>query len=359
MIGRARTAEIESSQTFHLLSVVTSSLDMAEVYPGSMASPALTSIEVCAGAGGQAIGLHRAGFKHLALLEIDTNAAETLRQNGTRSGWWKPSIVYERTLVGWEPPVVPGGVDLVAGGVPCPPFSVAGKQLGWDDERDLFPALLDLVDLVRPRALMVENVRGLLGRKFLPYRAQILDRLSDMGYVGEWELLEAQDFGVPQLRPRSVLVAATQDVWNNYKWPTPGLAVTPTVGEALLSMMSSGGWSGAVEWSERADTIAPTVVGGSKKHGGADLGPSRAKAQWSERLGVNGKVLADAPPAIDYVGEPKLTVEMAAIIQGFPEDWIISGKKTARYRQIGNAFPPPVSEAVGRQIRSAITLTDG
>lgn len=316
-----------------------------------------SSIEVCAGAGGQAIGLHRAGFKHLALVELDRHAAETLRLNGQRTGWWSPSVVHEGTLVGWRPqPRVK--TDLVAGGVPCPPFSIAGRQLGEEDERDLFPAILDLVEDVKPRAVMIENVRGLLGAKFAQYRERIQARLSELGYQSEWELLEAHEFGVPQLRPRSILVAAKPQVWKYFKWPVAGEVVTPTVGEALFDLMSAGGWEGAAAWCERADVIAPTLVGGSKKHGGADLGPTRAKRHWRDELGINGKVLADAPPSANFVGDPKLTIEMAAVLQGFPADWQLAGLKTARYRQIGNAFPPPVAEAVGRSIAAALAAAD-
>lgn len=314
----------------------------------------LTSIEVCAGAGGQAIGLHRAGFKHRALVEIDPHAAETLRLNGRRTRWWSARAVHEASLIGWRPPSDLGEITLIAGGVPCPPFSIAGKQLGNNDERDLFPSLLDLVEHVQPEAVMIENVRGLLGTKFEGYRSEILGRLQTLGYKGEWELLEAHEYGVPQLRPRSVLVAARFGVWKFFKWPTPGLTPTPTVGEALGEMMAAGGWEGAEQWAALADSIAPTLVGGSKKHGGADLGPSRAKRQWSQQLGVNGKVLANEPPDPDFDGEPRLTVEMAAVIQGFPDHWELSGGKTARYRQVGNAFPPPVAEMVGRQIAAAV-----
>src|SRR5688572_12805362 len=155
-----------------------------------------TSIEVCAGAGGQAIGLHLAGFSHTALVEIDPHAAETLRINGERTGWWPADAVHEASLIGWTP-LRNNGIDLVAGGVPCPPFSIAGRQLGEEDERDLFPAILELVAHVKPRAVMIENVRGLLGKKFDPYRARIQRRLRDMGYISEWELLEAHEFGVP------------------------------------------------------------------------------------------------------------------------------------------------------------------
>ena len=312
-----------------------------------------TSIEVCAGAGGQAIGLHRAGFRHLALVEIDRHAAETLRVNGSSKKWWPKRAVFEESLIGWKPPMGIGEVTLVAGGVPCPPFSIAGKQLGASDERDLFPAILDLVTQVRPKVVMIENVRGLLGKRFDSYRADILQRLKHMGYLGEWELLEAHDYGVPQLRPRSVLIAAEPDIWRCFKWPV-ATDRRVSVGETLEESMASAGWSGATEWARAADEIAPTLVGGSKKHGGADLGPTRARKEWLDRLGVDGRGLANEPPTPNHVGPPRLTVEMAALIQGFPASWEFSGGKTARYRQIGNAFPPPVAEALGRSIRAAI-----
>jgi len=104
-----------------------------------------------------------------------------------------------------------------------------------------------------------------------------------------------------------------------------------------------------------ASSIAPTLVGGSKKHGGADLGPTRAKSQWLE-LGVDGKGLVDECPhadaPLDFI--PRLTLRMAARIQGFPDYWHFCGKKTSAYRQIGNAFPPPVAAAVGMAIASAL-----
>ena len=171
-------------------------------------------------------------------------------------------------------------------------------------------------------------------------------------------MLEAHEFGVPQLRPRSILVAAKPSVWKYFKWPVPGEVATPTVGEALFELMSSAGWEGAAAWRDNAGAIAPPLVGGSKKHGGADVGPTRAKRHWRDELGVNGLAFADAPPASGFSGDPKLTVEMAALIQGFPADWHLSGRKTARYRQIGNAFPPPVAEAVGRRIAAALEAAD-
>src|SRR5258708_36781252 len=125
-----------------------------------------TSVEVCAGAGGQAVGLEAAEFEHLALVEIDPDACETLRRN--RPKW----NVVQRDLHHFHPweHLGPGVVDLLAGGVPCPPFSMAGRQLGRDGERDLFPVVLDLARPVRPRVLVIRNVRGLPPAQVGAYR---------------------------------------------------------------------------------------------------------------------------------------------------------------------------------------------
>lgn len=314
-------------------------------------SPRFTSIEICAGAGGQAIGLELAGFAHAACVELDPAAVATLRLN--RGEEWQ---IIEADVREWS---FDGDttIDLLAGGVPCPPYSIAGRQLGADDERDLFAEVLRLAAELEPRALMIENVRGLLASKFDGYRASILSALSDMGYVGEWRLLQASDFGVPQLRPRSILVALRAGEAHHFEWPTPSSGAAPTVGEVLLPLMSKNGWRGAKAWAKNANSIAPTLVGGSKKHGGADLGPTRAKRQWAD-LGVNGLSLADDAPDRGFVGTPRLTVEMAAALQGFPSDWQFAGRKTARYRQVGNAFPPPVAAAVARQIVTAFMAAD-
>jgi DNA (cytosine-5)-methyltransferase 1 len=125
------------------------------------------------------------------------------------------------------------------------------------------------------------------------------------------------------------------------------------VGEALLDLMEARGWTDARAWASRADQIAPTLVGGSTKHGGPDLGPTRARREWAA-LGVNGKLVAEHPPARDHVGMPFLTVDMAARLQGFPPDWRFAGPRTHAYRQVGNAFPPPVARAIGRAIAAAV-----
>lgn len=247
------------------------------------------------------------------------------------------------------------GVDLLAGGVPCPPFSKAGKQLGEQDERDLFPEALRLVDECKPKAVMLENVRGFLDAVFTDYRGSLKAELRNLGYDASWHLLNASDFGVPQLRPRVVIVAIRRDLARGFYPPIPLTdgRMAPTVGEALVDLMMANGWERALEWAAGASEIAPTLVGGSKKHGGADLGPTRARKAWAT-LGVNAKSLADSAPEKGFEGMPRLTLRMAARIQGFPDDWDFAGGKTAAYRQIGNAFPPPVAKAVAFRIREAI-----
>ena len=300
-------------------------------------------LELCAGAGGQALGFERAGFDHAALIDLDRHACATLRMN--RPYWnvieadlWRIDTAY------WA------GVDVVAAGLPCPPFSVAGKQLGDNDERDLFPALLRTVKAIGPRAVMVENVRGLMQRRFDVYRDQVSIALTAMGYAVTWRLLDAYDFGTPQHRTRSFMVAVDAD--QMFSWPEPN-GGGGTVGEALYDLMAEDGWDMADEWAERASRPAPTLVGGSHKHGGPDLGPTRARAAWA-LLGVDGLGIADSPPAPNFRGNPRLTVNMAAKLQSFPTEWKLAGSKTQRYRQVGNALPVDLGTAMARAVAKCL-----
>lgn len=306
----------------------------------------LTCVEICAGAGGQALGLDMAGFTHIALVEYEKEYCEVLKTN--RPNW---NVICEdvHNFDGTKY----HGVDLLAGGVPCPPFSVASKQLGKDDERDLFPEALRLIKEISPRAVMLENVRGFLDPKFDGYRNYILKSISELGYTVSIKLLNACDYGVPQLRPRVVIVGIRNDEKGKFSYPDERLEITPTVGETLKNLMGANGWEKTEEWAEHADKIAPTIVGGSKKHGGPDLGPVRARRAWAE-LGVNGNGVANTAPLPGFDGMPKLTKEMIALIQGFPPEWDFGPKKTAACRMIGNAFPPPVAKAVGLQIRRCL-----
>ncbi|GAA4169885.1 DNA (cytosine-5-)-methyltransferase [Gryllotalpicola koreensis] len=316
---------------------------------------ALSVVEICAGAGGQALGLELAGFEHRLAVELDENAAATLRFNRPE---WEVRVGDVADSSVWNPSEYADELSLLAGGVPCPPFSIAGKQLGTGDERDLFAWAVELAGKMQPRAVLLENVRGLSMPRFAAYRQHVKDRLAELGYWSDWKLLEARDFGVPQLRPRFILVALRSEDARYFSWPKP----TPfigTVGSALADLMGERGWRGVSAWAKRASGIAPTIVGGSKKHGGADLGPTRARKAWAA-LGVDGIGVADEAPGPDIpeAFTPKLTTEMIARIQGWgasPEyAWTFTGRKTTRARQIGNAFPPPVARAVGGAIAAAL-----
>jgi DNA (cytosine-5)-methyltransferase 1 len=307
----------------------------------------LKSLEICAGAGGQALGLEEAGFDHLVLVEIEPLACQTLKINRPQ---WR---VAQGDVRKFDASYYKGQVDLLAGGVPCPPFSVAGKQLGHLDERDLFPEAIRLIRECDPRAVLLENVRGLLDLKFESYRKKIIAEIESLGYKTDWQLLNASDYGVSQLRPRAILVAIKQEYFAYFRWPEKHKEKPEPVGDLLIEEMTAMGWENAAKWQAKANKIAPTLVGGSKKHGGADLGPTRSRKSWEE-LGIDGKGLADHPPTGNFEGNPRLTLKMVALVQGFPKEWQFAGKKTPAYKQVGNAFPPPVAKAVGKSIFKAL-----
>ena len=307
----------------------------------------LTSIEICAGAGGQALGLAMAGFAHVALVEYEEDYCKVLKMN--RPEW---NVICE-DVCNFSGLPYKGKVDLLAGGVPCPPFSVAGKQLGKSDERDLFPEAIRLISEISPRAVMLENVRGFLDPRFDGYRNEIMKDIEKLGYRVQIRLLNASDYGVPQLRPRVVIVGIRNDIEKSFVYPEGCPENTLTVGETLQDLMGENGWKNADRWRKNANKIAPTIVGGSKKHGGPDLGPARARKAWME-LGVDGSGVANNAPEEDYNGVPKLTPRMIARIQGFPDTWVFGKRKTAACRMIGNTFPPPVAKAVGEKIREVL-----
>src|SRR5579885_114417 len=147
----------------------------------------LTVLDICSGGGGEALGLEMAGFANVGAIDNDMAACQTLRLN--RPDW----NVIEDDLVR-----VSGerfrGIELLAGGVPCPPFSIAGKQLGVNDERDLFPAALRLVEETRPVAVLLENVPGFASAKFADYRNDSILRLARLGYEVDWRVLNASDY---------------------------------------------------------------------------------------------------------------------------------------------------------------------
>ena len=318
----------------------------------------LRSLDVCTGAGGLALGLEQAGFDPVLLLDNRPVACETIRLN--RPQW----NVLESDLIDFDPVEHQEtyDVDLLSAGLPRVTSAATHNRVESRIELQLLEATVMLAHAVQPRALLVENVPGLVDApEFTSIRSFIQDELVHLGYEFSWFVVNAADFGVPQDRKQGVLVALKKTESLGFVPPPPTVKQHVSVGEALRSSMSARGWIGADAWSVAADRVAPTLVGGSYNRGGADLGPSGTKNAWV-RMGVNGNALANEVPGPDGVQESdtsgselkKLTVAQTAILQGFPEDWHFCGQKTAHYRQIGHASPPPVGLALGRSIAEAL-----
>lgn len=318
----------------------------------------LTFVDVCSGAGGLASGLESAGLSPVLLLDNKPQACETLRTN--RPHW---NVVCE-DLVEFLPEAHPGtlDVDLLSAGLPRVKSSAAVGRPDSDRELRLLSAAIYLVHAVRPRALLLENLPALVDAPaYAGIRAFMEKELAHLGYRFRWFVLNAADFGVPQERRQGILVALKKPWFHGFAPPEPTVREHVPVGQVLRRSMGARGWPEADDWASHASAVAPTLVGGSDNRGGADLGPSGTKRAWA-RMGVNAGALADEVPGPDYVwprsDDParmlKITVEQAALLQSFPPDWRITGRKTARYRQIGHATPPPVGRALGAAIASAL-----
>ncbi|MGW7362339.1 DNA cytosine methyltransferase [Streptomyces sp. NPDC054841] len=318
----------------------------------------LTFVDVCSGAGGLALGLEQAGFSPRLLLDIERHACDTLKAN--RPHW----NVLEADLLDFDPVDHPEAydVDLLAAGLPRVKSSATVTRQSSDTEIRLIEATAYLVHAVQPRALIVENVPTLVEEdSFSPIRDFLHKELEHLGYELIWFVLNASAFGVPQDRKQGILVAVKHRWSSAFRPPRPTVHEYVSVGEALGPSMRSRGWPDADRWAAQATSVAPTLVGGSKVHGGPDFGPSGTKARW-RRMGVYTKSFGNEPPGPDFRWDPSLgddglvriTVDQTAILQGFPEDWHFAGGKTARYRQVGNAVPPAVGEALGRAVVNAL-----
>lgn len=309
-------------------------------------------VDVCAGAGGLALGLEGAGFEPTLLLDKKRVACETLRLN--RPEW----NVLETDLLDFDPSEHRHtyDVDLLSAGLPRVKSSATVARAETEEELRLLEAAVLLAPSIQPRALIIENVPGLVDSpKFEGVREFIRKELEHLGYRFRWFVLNAADFGVPQDRQQGVLVALKERYFHAFEPPAPTVAEHVPVGQALYHSMAARGWPGVDAWAAQAISVAPTLVGGSDNRGGADLGPTGSKKAWA-RMRVNGGALANEVPGPDDAvsGMIKLTDAQTALLQAFPQKWQFAGKKTARYRQIGHASPPPVGTALGRAVAAAL-----
>lgn len=298
-----------------------------------------------AGAGGLALGLAQCGFEPAIIFDADPDARATVEANTDWRVEPPPDDGDWRMLESQE-------ISLVAGNLSSSGISVAGPRR--DSSDDQYAHVLDLVRTISPRAVFLVNVAGLMTQRFRDLRSRVEQQLVGLGYQVAWRVIDSSWYGLPQSRRRAVLLAFKQGEFDRFVWP-PGGAEIPAVGETLLPFMASAGWPGAIQWSRLANGVAPTIVGGSKRHGGADLGPTRTKAIWYS-LGVDPRGIADYPPGpeVPVRAMPRLTNEMLAALQGFPPDWRFTGRKTSVYRQIASAFPPPTAAVLGNEIAAAL-----
>lgn len=319
----------------------------------------LTSLEICAGAGGQALGLHAGGFDALALYERNPAAAETLVANR----WFGPVQCADVTEVDFRPHR--GNVDLVAGGVPCQPHSSMGNQRGRHDERDLFLEAVRLVDEVQPRAFFFENVKGFGFRDNSDYRADLYRKFADLGYQSQLFSINGSDYGLAQLRPRVAFVGFRDVPIQRFQMPPKFPEWEPTVGAALLDLVSANGWLQAEEWAKNhANRRGSTIVGGSEQSGRLAFSSNLRKDDWIE-MKIDPFGIGEAAPGPDHRLEDlfPLTLEMGARLQGFPDGWKFIGAgeersdkdRKTKTRQIANALPPIMAHAVGLAIYTALT----
>lgn len=309
----------------------------------------LASLEICAGAGGQAIGLHAAGFDAQGIYEIKPDAVATLKANyllGPCHNADVRAVDFTRYA---------GRLDLVAGGVPCQPHSSLGLTRGREDERDLFLEAVRLVKETRPRAFFFENVKGFSFSGNTGYRAELHDLFKELGYDSKVFSLRGDHYGLAQGRPRVAFIGFRDGLLERFRMPPVMTPQPVTVGEALYDIVAKNGWEGARAWADtKACFQGPTIVGASDASGRLGFSSNLRAHKWEE-MDIDPVGIGKDSPAPGHAGSFKLTLEMGARLQGFPSTWQFVGSTTSQKRQIANALPPVMARAIGLAIHSALT----
>lgn len=330
-------------------------LDPNDLMP-QLDSNELTSLSLFAGGGGLDLGFERAGFDHRASFEILDICGQTLRANrptwDIRSGLNAGDV----RAAAFSPF---RGVDVVHGGPPCQPFSIAGKQAGADDPRNMWPDFVRCVLQTRPRAFIAENVPGMLDRKFESFISENIIAPLDGSYTIFKFKLAAHDFGVPQARRRVFFVGfrAARDA---ARWvqPVPTHGDVDTLFGPILPRNTARKSLGLPDTGY--DVVAPTLRSGftGPRNTTGVLNSKASLTVWNElHVWPNG-VQPTRSMAATYTpenGHFRMSVDDCALLQGFPVDWRFSGAVYQVLGQIGNSVCPPVAYAVARQVALALT----
>lgn len=326
-----------------------------------------TSIELFAGAGGLAIGMEKAGFKHLMLNEIDHDACRTLLRN--RPEWH----IAEGDVRKVDFSRFKDKIDLVTGGFPCQTFSFAGKKAGFNDTRGtLFFELARAVKETNAKIFVGENVKGLASHDGGRTLKVIREAIADMGYtLVEPRILHAIKYMVPQKRERLILVAIRNDLAQKaqFKWPSPYHRImtlrdaffkgelydcdTPASACAsysekkakVLAQVPQGG-----DWRDLPEGVAREFMGGSYESGGGKTGMARRLSLDEPSLTLTCSPVQKQTERCHPTETRPLSVREYARIQTFPDDWIFEGSMAAQYKQIGNAVPVNMAWALGRAL---------
>lgn len=323
----------------------------------------LLAIDLFAGAGGLSLGLQAAGFSVGAAVESDPDACATFRSHhgGT--------TVFQQDISTVDFGEMRGCFALVAGGPPCQPFSVGGKRLAADDARNGIPQFLRAVAEIGPAAVLMENVAGMATAGKRPYLLYVIGQLERLGYTTAWRVLQAADYGVAQKRPRLFVVACRRP---GFSFPLPshgparGQPHRPA-GTVIDGQQPVGQPNDAIVTYARRPSLRPGPYHGHLYNGGgrpielslpaptllASMGGN--KTPWVDTLGIvpgyHAHLMSGGRPRQGRVpGARRITVEEAALVQGFPPGTTFAGPRSSRYRQVGNAVPPLLAEQLGRAL---------
>jgi DNA (cytosine-5)-methyltransferase 1 len=326
------------------------------------ATQVIKSIDLFAGAGGLSIGLHQAGVEVICAVEYDKHAAKTFAHR------FPEAKVFSQDVRTVDLSPYRGKVDIVCGGPPCQPFSSGGLRNAADDERDMIPAFIDAVRTVAPQAFLMENVNGLTVGDRRVYLEAALEKLRALGYNLTWQVVNAADYGVPQIRKRLIVVGVKEGVFD-FPEPTHGTAAGQphlSSGEVLATVTSKTNNTAKVTYARNPDTRpnpyhgqlyngggrpldleqpAPTILasaGGNKTH---FLDLHNLVPTYHAHLGRGG-----APQTGELPGARRLTIEESAALQTFPADMVFLGPQSSQYRQIGNAVPPGLAVVIGQAL---------
>jgi len=333
--------------------------------PGPVPAP-VPVLDIFAGAGGLSIGLERAGFEAVAAAEWDPDACATYAAAHPRADLLAGDVT-GMSFRRWR-----GDVAVLAGGPPCQPWSTGGKRLGTGDPRNGWPAFLRALREIGPRAFLAENVAGLAAASRRAHLQALLGELAGLGFAVSWAILNAADYGVPQKRSRLLIVGVRDGAFE-----FPAAAFGPAAarpwrpaGEVLAAEPLGTANPSAVTYARHPDLRPSPYDGHVYNGGGRPIDLSRPaptllasmggnKTPWVDVAGAvpgyHAHLLAGGQPLTGQVpGARRITPEEAALLQSFPPGLPVAGRRSSRYRQVGNAVPPLLAQAIGTRLATAL-----